>query len=49
VPVLGPGEEITGALIEFLVEIRRRGLAVHGPHDPTLATLRVVDRPLDET
>jgi arginine/lysine/ornithine decarboxylase len=49
VPVLGPGEEITGELVQFLAEVRRRGLAVHGPHDPTMATLRVVDRPLEET
>jgi arginine/lysine/ornithine decarboxylase len=49
VPVLGPGEEITADLVEYLAEVRRRGLAVHGPHDPTLATLRVVDRPLVET
>jgi arginine decarboxylase len=48
VPVLGPGEEISADVVAFLDEVRRRGLAVHGPHDPSLATLRIVDRPLDE-
>jgi arginine/lysine/ornithine decarboxylase len=42
VPVIGPGEEITAELVAYLIEAGRRGLAIQGPQDPTLATLRVV-------
>jgi len=42
VPVIGPGEEITAELVAYLMEAGRRGLAIQGPQDPTLATLRVV-------
>lgn len=43
VPVLGPGEEITSEIVAYLEEARRRGLAVHGLQDPTMATVRVLD------
>lgn len=42
VPVLGPGEEISHEIAAYLAEAARRGLSVHGPHDATLKTLRVV-------
>lgn len=42
VPVIGPGEEVTDELVVYLMEARERGLAIHGPQDTTLATLRVV-------
>jgi arginine/lysine/ornithine decarboxylase len=42
IPVLGPGEEISGQTVAYLVEAARRGLLVHGPRDVTLGTLRVV-------
>lgn len=42
VPVIGPGEEISDALVAYLLEAHGRGLAIHGPQDPSLETLRVV-------
>ena len=42
IPVLGPGEEISGETVAYLAEAARRGVLVHGPRDLTLATLRVV-------
>jgi len=42
IPVLGPGEEISGQTVAYLVGAARRGLLVHGPRDATLGTLRVV-------
>lgn len=37
-----PGEEVSTEIAAWLVEAGARGLHVHGPEDPTLATLRVV-------
>jgi len=48
VPVLGPGERISGEIVDFLEDLKRRGLRVHGPHDPALDTIRVVERPLED-
>lgn len=42
IPVLGPGEEIGAETVAFLVEARRRGLAVVGARDTSLTTLHVV-------
>ncbi len=42
IPVLGPGEPVTQTVVAFLEEVRARGLVVHGPHDPSLATLRTI-------
>ncbi len=44
IPVLAPGERITAEVAAYLKEAAARGLSVHGPHDATLATLRVVRR-----
>ncbi len=42
IPVVTPGEEVSTEIAAWLVEAGARGLHVHGPEDPTLATLRVV-------
>ena len=42
IPVLGPGEEVSGETVAYLEEAARRGLHVHGPEDLTLQRLRVV-------
>ncbi len=42
IPVLGPGEEISQEIAEYLSLGARMELHVHGPEDPTLHTLRVV-------
>lgn len=42
IPVLGPGEEISPEVVDYLREAGRAGLKVHGPEDRALATLRVV-------
>ncbi|MBU2602887.1 MAG: aminotransferase class V-fold PLP-dependent enzyme [Actinobacteria bacterium] len=44
IPVLAPGERITAEVAAYLKEAALLGLSVHGPHDTTLATLRVVQR-----
>ncbi len=44
IPVLAPGERITTEVTEYLKKAASLGLSVHGPHDATLATLRVVQR-----
>lgn len=43
VPVLGPGEAISDEIVAYLLAGADMGLHVHGPHDPTLRTIRVVD------
>jgi arginine decarboxylase len=42
IPVLGPGEEISDEIVEYLKLGARMELHVHGPEDRTLRTLRVV-------
>jgi len=42
IPVLGPGEEISGEVVAYLREGAQTQLKVHGPEDRTLQTLRVV-------
>jgi arginine/lysine/ornithine decarboxylase len=42
IPVLGPGELIGDETVAYLREAAARGLHIHGPEDPTLATLRVI-------
>jgi arginine decarboxylase len=42
IPVLAPGEEISGEVVEYLREAGARGVHIHGPEDLSLRTLRVV-------
>lgn len=42
IPVLIPGEEITGDVLDYLEAARRLGLTCHGPADPMLNSLMVV-------
>jgi len=42
IPVLCPGEEVTGEVYEYLSVVRQKGLPCQGPEDRTLATLKVV-------
>ncbi len=42
IPVVAPGEEVSGEIAAYLTEAAARGLHVHGPEDLTLGTLRVV-------
>lgn len=42
IPVLGPGEEISEEIVEYVSLGARMELHVHGPEDLTLCTLRVV-------
>ncbi len=43
IPVLGPGEEISDEIVDYLTEAAAGKLKVHGPEDLTLRTLRVID------
>lgn len=42
IPVLLPGEVITNEKVAYLWHGRARGMALGGPSDPTLATMRIV-------
>lgn len=42
IPVICPGEKITAAVLEYLLEVRAQGYKIQGPEDPTLMTLRVL-------
>ncbi len=42
IPVLGPGEEITPDILEYLTLISDMGLPCQGPYDRTLKTIKVV-------
>ncbi|MDG4668229.1 aminotransferase class V-fold PLP-dependent enzyme [Mycobacterium sp. 236(2023)] len=44
IPILAPGEEVTGAVVEALDEARADGIRIAYAADPTLETLRVVSR-----
>ena len=43
IPVLGPGEEIGPQTVAYLEEAAARQLTIHGPEDPSLRTLLVVE------
>lgn len=43
IPVLVPGEEVTAEVAGYLSAAVAHGVRVHGPHDPTLQTVRVVE------
>lgn len=43
IAVIYPGEEITPAIIEYLMVARDHGLQLHGAADPRLGTIEVVD------
>ncbi|WP_034629746.1 aminotransferase class I/II-fold pyridoxal phosphate-dependent enzyme [Desulfotruncus alcoholivorax] len=43
IAIIYPGEEITPAIIEYLLIARECGLQIHGAADPMLATIEVVD------
>jgi lysine decarboxylase len=46
IPVLAPGEEVTGGVVDALGQARAAGVRIAYAADPTLATLRVVrERP----
>ena len=42
IPLLLPGEVVTGEQVAWLRAGLARGMRVRGPADPTLATVRVV-------
>lgn len=42
VPVLAPGEEVSGDVVEYLEALRAHRLPVRGPADPSLHTLLVI-------
>jgi lysine decarboxylase len=45
VPVLLPGERVTGEVVQYLQELTAAGARLHGAADPTFSTMRVlVDR-----
>jgi arginine/lysine/ornithine decarboxylase len=42
IPVVNPGEEITGEIYEYLHTVSELGLSCQGPSDPTLKTIKIV-------
>jgi arginine decarboxylase len=42
IPVINPGEEVTGEILDYLQEVRQKKIACQGLADPTLKTIRVV-------
>lgn len=42
IPVLCPGEEITQPVLDYLTEVKHRGLQLQGPRDGSLSSLRVL-------
>ncbi|HBV99230.1 MAG: hypothetical protein JL50_06770 [Peptococcaceae bacterium BICA1-7] len=42
-PVLFPGEEVSGAVVNYLIEARKSGARFQGPADPGLEYIRVMD------
>jgi arginine/lysine/ornithine decarboxylase len=43
IPVIAPGEEITGELIDYLRLELKAGVRIQGSYDDELKTIRVVD------
>lgn len=43
IPAVCPGEELTPELLDYLREVRRKGLTVQGPDDLALESMEVVD------
>ncbi|AEF92944.1 Arginine decarboxylase [Desulfotomaculum nigrificans CO-1-SRB] len=43
IPVLCPGEEITGPVLEYLAAVQQGGFHIQGPQDGTLSRIRVLD------
>lgn len=42
IPVICPGEEISGEIIEYLLEVRASGIHVQGPADVSLQMIKVI-------
>ena len=42
IPVLAPGEAVTPEIVQWLQHAVTAGVHIHGPDDPTMATLRVL-------
>ncbi|MCL6522790.1 MAG: DegT/DnrJ/EryC1/StrS family aminotransferase [Firmicutes bacterium] len=42
IPIVSPGERISGDVLDFLVTVREAGLRLSGPADPSLRTIRVL-------
>ena len=42
IPLVYPGERITGELLREILYCREQGICVHGPADPSLRSLRVI-------
>lgn len=42
IPIICPGERITAEVVDYLTVIRRSGLRISGPSDPSLETLRIL-------
>lgn len=42
IPIICPGERITAEVVDYLTVIRRSGLRISGPADPSLETLRIL-------
>lgn len=43
IPVLCPGEVVTAEIVDYAAACRADGVPLHGPADPALATLRVME------
>ncbi len=43
IPVILPGEEISGEMVNYLIWVRESGAAFQGPADPHLKYIRVID------
>ena len=43
IPVICPGEEITPAVLDYLLEVREQGIKVQGAEDGTLQRIRVIE------
>ncbi|MEW6515712.1 MAG: aminotransferase class I/II-fold pyridoxal phosphate-dependent enzyme [candidate division FCPU426 bacterium] len=49
IPLLNPGERISGEILHYLKELHNRGGRVQGQSDPELRTIKVVEPGLKET
>ena len=44
IPIVAPGEWISGPTLEVILEYRDKGLPVQGPADKSLRTIRIVQK-----
>jgi len=42
IPILAPGERITGEILDYIVYAKAKGCSLTGPEDPTIEHINII-------